>query len=284
MRAILASFVVSMLASFGLTVVYATGGQPQLEGILLGAALGGIAIGLVLFGRRLLPGGRFVGPRDVVPHAVAQRAEAEAAFEEGAEPIERRQLLLRAFGGAIALLGVAAVLPIRSLGTKPGRSLQHTRWRKGSRAVGADGEPVFADELDVDTVTTVFPEGHVDSGDSQTLLIRLPSDVKPPGPADWSSGGVVAFSKVCTHAGCPVGLYQAETFELFCPCHQSTFSVLDGAQPTFGPATRPLPQLPIQVDSEGFVVARSDYQEPVGPGYWTRPRDERDSGEEGRGR
>ena len=133
MRAILASFVVSMLASLGLTVVYATGGQPQLEGILLGAALGGIAIGLVLFGRRLLPGGRFVGPRDVVPHAVAQRAEAEAAFEEGAEPIERRQLLLRAFGGAIALLGVAAVLPIRSLGTKPGRSLQHTQWRRGSR-------------------------------------------------------------------------------------------------------------------------------------------------------
>ena len=284
MRAILASFVVSMLASLGLTVVYATGGQPQLEGILLGAALGGIATGLVLFGKRLLPGGHFVGPRDVVPHDVAQRPEAEAAFEEGAEPIERRKLLLRAFGGAIALLGVAAVLPIRSLGTKPGRSLQHTQWRKGSRAVGIDGEPVFADELDVNTVTTVFPEGHVDSGDSQTLLIRLPSDVTPPGPPDWSSDGVVAFSKVCTHAGCPVGLYQAETHELFCPCHQSTFAVLDGAQPTFGPATRPLPQLPIQITGEGYVVARSDYQEPVGPGYWTRPRDERSSGEEGRGR
>jgi ubiquinol-cytochrome c reductase iron-sulfur subunit len=282
MRAILASFVVSMLASLGLTVVYATGGQPQLEGVLLGAALGGIAVGLVLFERRMLPGGRFVGPRDVVPHAVAQRAEAEAAFEEGAEPIERRQLLLRAFGGAIALLGVAAVLPIRSLGTRPGRSLQHTQWRAGRRAVDDDGQPVRADELDVDSVTTVFPEGHVQSADSQTLLIRLPSDVEPPGPADWSAGGVVAFSKICTHAGCPVGLYQAETYELFCPCHQSTFSVLDGAEPTFGPATRPLPQLPIQLDDDGFVVARSDYHEPVGPGYWTRPRDEQDRAEEGR--
>jgi ubiquinol-cytochrome c reductase iron-sulfur subunit len=85
--------------------------------------------------------------------------------------------------------------------------------------------------------------------------------------------GVVAFSKICTHAGCPVGLYQAETQELFCPCHQSTFSVPEGAKPTFGPATRPLPQLPIGVDEDGFVISLSDYTEPVGPGFWNRPDD-----------
>jgi ubiquinol-cytochrome c reductase iron-sulfur subunit len=282
-RGILAAFTASMLASVGLTVVYATGGQPQLEGVLLGVALGGIAVGLVLFGRRLLPGGRFVEPRDIVPHAIAERPGFEVAFEAGAEPIERRRLLVRAFGGAIALLGVAAVFPIRSLGTRPGRSLQRTRWRAGLRAVSEDGRPVRADELETNSVVTVFPDGHVDSADSQTLLIRLPSDVTAPGPRDWTAQGVVAFSKVCTHAGCPVGLYQAETYELFCPCHQSTFSVLDRARPTFGPATRRLPQLPIELDDQGYVVARSDYPEPVGPGFWTRPGDrgEQNEGSDG---
>jgi ubiquinol-cytochrome c reductase iron-sulfur subunit len=279
--AILASFVASMLASLGLTVVYAAGGQPQLEGVLLGVALGGVAVGLVLFGRHMLPGGRFVEPRDVVPHATAERPGVAAAFDAGAEPIERRRLLVRAFGGAIALLGVAAVFPIRSLGTRPGRSLQRTQWRSGLRAVGDDGRPVRADELETNSVVTVFPQGHVESADSQTLLIRLPSDVAAPGPSDWTAGGVVAFSKICTHAGCPVGLYQAETYELFCPCHQSTFSVLDGARPTFGPATRRLPQLPIGVDDQGYVVALSDYDEPVGPGFWTRPGDRGDQREEG---
>jgi ubiquinol-cytochrome c reductase iron-sulfur subunit len=283
-RGILAAFTASMLASVGLTVVYATGGQPQLEGLLLGVALGGIAVGLVLFGRRMLPGGRFVEPRDVVPHAVAQRPGVEAAFEAGAEPIERRRLLVRAFGGAIALLGVAAVFPIRSLGTRPGRSLQRTRWREGLRAVSEDGRPVRADELETNSVVTVFPQGFVDSADSQTLLIRLPPDVTAPGPRDWTAQGVVAFSKICTHAGCPVGLYQAETYELFCPCHQSTFSVLDRARPTFGPATRRLPQLPIRLDDQGYVVARSDYPEPVGPGFWTRPGDRGEQSEGGAGR
>jgi ubiquinol-cytochrome c reductase iron-sulfur subunit len=277
-RAILAAFLASMAASVGLTVVYATGGQPQLEGLLLGVALGGIAVGLVLFGRRMLPGGRFVEHRDVVPHATAQRPGVEAAFEAGAEPIERRRLLVRAFGGAIALLGVAAVFPIRSLGTRPGRSLLRTQWRAGRRAVSGEGRPVRPDELETNSVLTVFPDGHVDSADSQTLLIRLPEDVTAPGPRGWTAGGVVAFSKICTHAGCPVGLYQAETFELFCPCHQSTFSVLEGARPTFGPATRRLPQLPIGVDDLGYVVALSDYHEPVGPGFWTRPGDEEQHG------
>jgi ubiquinol-cytochrome c reductase iron-sulfur subunit len=122
-------------------------------------------------------------------------------------------------------------------------------------------------------VVTVFPEAHEDAADSQTLLIRLPAGVSAPGPRDWSVSGVVAFSKICTHAGCPVGLYQAETQELFCPCHQSTFSVPEGAKPTFGPATRPLPQLPIGVNDDGYVIALSDYTEPVGPGFWNRPDD-----------
>jgi ubiquinol-cytochrome c reductase iron-sulfur subunit len=270
---ILVAIVASMLASVGVTIVYARGGDPQLEGALLGIALGGIAVGLVLFAHRMLPGGQFVEPRDIVPRATAQRPGVEAAFEAGAEPIERRRLIAAAFGAAFALLGIAALFPIRSLGTRPGSTLFHTEWRRGRRAVSDAGRPLRLQDLELNSVVTVFPEGHEDSADSQTLLIRLPTGVTAPGPPEWSVSGLVAFSKVCTHAGCPVGLYQAETQELFCPCHQSTFSVPDGAKPTFGPATRPLPQLPIGLDGDGYVIALSDYTEPVGPGFWNRPDD-----------
>jgi ubiquinol-cytochrome c reductase iron-sulfur subunit len=270
---ILAAIGASMLASIGLTIVYALGGDPQIEGALLGVSLGGIAIGLVLFGHHMLPGDKFVEPRDVVPHATAERPGVEAAFEAGAEPIERRRTIAIAFAASLGLLGIAALFPVRSLGTRPGRTLFRTEWRRGRRAVTDAGVPLQVNDLDLNSVVTVFPEGHEDAADSQTLLIRLPDDVRPPGPSDWSVSGVVAFSKVCTHAGCPVGLYQAETQELFCPCHQSTFSVPEGAKPTFGPATRPLPQLPIGVNEAGFIVSLSDYTEPVGPGFWNRPDD-----------
>ena len=270
---ILAAIGASMLASIGLTIVYALGGDPQIEGALLGVSLGGIAIGLVLFGHHMLPGDKFVEPRDIVPHATAERPGVEAAFEAGAEPIERRRAIAVAFVASLGLLGIAALFPVRSLGTSPGRSLFRTQWRRGRRAVTDSGVPIQVSDLDLNSVVTVFPEGHENAADSQTLLIRLPEDVTPPGPSDWSVSGVVAFSKICTHAGCPVGLYQAETQELFCPCHQSTFSVPEGAKPTFGPATRPLPQLPIGVNEQGFVISLSDYTEPVGPGFWNRPDD-----------
>jgi quinol---cytochrome c reductase iron-sulfur subunit len=270
---ILAAIGASMLASIGLTIVYALGGDPQIEGALLGVSLGGIAIGLVLFGHHMLPGDKFVEPRDIVPHATAERPGVEAAFEAGAEPIERRRAIVVAFAASLGLLGIAALFPVRSLGTSPGRSLFRTQWRRGRRAVTDSGVPIQVSDLDLNSVVTVFPEGHEDAADSQTLLIRLPDDVTPPGPSDWSVSGVVAFSKVCTHAGCPVGLYQAETQELFCPCHQSTFSVPEGAKPTFGPATRPLPQLPIGVNDAGYIISLSDYTEPVGPGFWNRPDD-----------
>ncbi len=270
--AILVALAIAIAASVAVTVVYALGGQPQLEGLFLGLALGGIALALILFARRMLPGGHFVQVRDEHPESDVERAGVAAAFETGAEPLERRRLLVKIFGGAVAALGLAALFPIRSLGTRPGKTLSVTHWHRGIRAVTRNGEPVRVGDVDVNTVLTVFPEDHPDEADSATLLIRLPPDVRVPGPRGWTVEGVVAFSKICTHAGCPVGLYQAATQELFCPCHQSTFSVPAGAKPTFGPATRRLPQLPIGVDGAGYVIALGDYTEPVGPGYWTRPR------------
>ena len=268
------AFVVSTLASLSLAVVYVLGGQAQLEGILLGVGLGGLAIGLVAWAKHLMPTGPFVQARKVTLARAGEIEEVEESFEEGAATIGRRRFLARLLAVSLGAFGVAAVFPIRSLGTSPGRQLFHTSWRKGSRAVTDAGQPIRPAELPVDSVLTVFPEGAVGVEDSQTLLIRLPAgDYRPlPGRDGWAPGDVVAFSKICTHAGCPVGLYRADTNQLFCPCHQSVFDVLQGAKPAGGPATTALPQLPLDVDGEGYLVARSDYTEPVGPGFWNRNR------------
>ncbi|HWC11131.1 MAG TPA: Rieske (2Fe-2S) protein [Acidimicrobiales bacterium] len=270
---ILVALGIAIAAAVAVTVVYGFGGQPQLEGALLGLTLGGIAVALIVFARRMLPGGHFVQVREDLPGAEDERTGVAAAFQAGAEPMERRSLIVKMFGMAVAALGLAALFPIRSLGSSPGSSLVHTDWKKGTRVVTRNGQPVRLEEVDVDTILTVFPEDHPESADAQTVLLRLPPDVHVPGPEGWTVEGVVGFSKICTHAGCPVGLYQADTQELFCPCHQSTFSVPQGAKPTFGPAARPLPQLPLGVDDQGFVVAKGDFTEPVGPGYWSRPSD-----------
>ncbi|MFN2490184.1 MAG: Rieske 2Fe-2S domain-containing protein [Actinomycetota bacterium] len=268
-----AGFGASVAASLGLALVYALGGQPQLEGALLAVALGGIALGLTLWGKRLLPKGPFVEARDTIPREIESRAEVEAAFESGADAMERRGFLLKTLGAALTALGVAALFPIRSLGTRPGRSLFRTHWSSGARVVTADGLAVHGDTLAVGGVLTVFPEGNTDAADSQTLLLRLEPGVydAAPGREEWSPLGYIAFSKICTHAGCPVGLYQPQTNELFCPCHQSVFEVVRGAVPTQGPATKPLPQLPLGLDDKGFLIATSDFHEPVGPGFWSRP-------------
>jgi len=266
------AFVLSALASLGLAVVYVLGGQPQLEGVLLGVGLGGLAVGLIAWAKHLMPTGPFVQARKVTLGRGAELEKVEGEMEKSAATIGRRRFLGRLLAVSLGAFGVAAVFPIRSLGTRPGRALFHTSWRKGSRAVTEAGQPIRPADLPVDGVLTVFPEGAVGTEDSQTLLIRLPAgDYRPlPGREGWAPDDVVGFSKICTHAGCPVGLYRADSKELYCPCHQSVFEVLEGAKPAAGPATMPLPQLPLDVDAEGYLVARSDYTEPVGPGFWNR--------------
>jgi quinol---cytochrome c reductase iron-sulfur subunit len=281
--AIAVGFGLSALASLGLTVTYWLGGQPQIEGALLGVALGGLGAGIVAWAKAFLPGGGFVEQRE--RHTAAPLEEDALAWEleEGAELFGRRRFLVRMLGAAVGALGLAAVFPIRSLGPSPGTSLLRTSWRRGLRAVTDDGRLVRAGDLAVGGVLTVYPEGAAGAADSQTLLIRMdPRDVVPaPGRATWSPDGLVAYSKICTHAGCPVGLYEKDARLLFCPCHQSAFDATRAAAPTAGPATRPLPQLPISIDGDGFVVAQDDFSEPVGPAFWTTDRHRRDTGEAG---
>ena len=272
-RGIGACFAWSALASIGLTVVYIAGGQVQLEGVLLGIALGGIAIGLILWAKQMMPGGPFVEQREETLGQPESQYAAAESFEVGEQGMERRGFLAKMLGAALGALGIAALFPIRSLGTAPGRTLFRTAWTEGARLVTLDDVPLRAEELDVGGVLTVFPEGRTDEADAQTLLIRLASGEYRPldGREDWAPMDFVAFSKVCTHAGCPVGLYQPTNHELLCPCHQSVFAVLDAAEPTAGPATRRLPQLPLAIDDDGYLIAQGDFPEPIGPGFWSRP-------------
>ena len=266
-------FAVSIVAALGLFAVYAGGGQPQAEGALLALALGGVGAGLLLWAKRLMAGiPHETQPRHPSPGA-AEVESATDAIEVGIDEIKRRRFLTRMLLGAAGALGLAALFPIRSLGQAPGDSLLVTDWTPGARLVTTDGELVTVDTLETNSFTTVFPEGFEGSADSQAVLIRVDPDQLqlPPDRAAGAPDGLVVYSKICTHAGCPLGLYLAATQELRCPCHQSTFDVLDGAKPVYGPAPRPLPQLPIEIGDDGVLRATGDFTGPVGPSFWDMP-------------
>lgn len=270
------AFAISTIASIALAVVYWRGGQTQLEGVCLAIITGGIGFGIVLWAKEATPHDEVTEER----HSVASDEESVEAFgeefEEGAALLGRRRLLFVLAGSALGAMGAALLFPIRSLGPRPGRDLKSTPYSTAPvRVVTEDGKPVKPADLPVDGVITVWPEGHTDAADASTVLIHIRStqEFKPrPGREDWTVDDIVAYSKLCTHVGCPVGLYQAEAGLLLCPCHQSTFEVLDGARPIFGPAARSLPQLPLGLDDGGHLIARGDFSDPVGPGFWDRER------------
>ncbi|MBW3649323.1 MAG: Rieske 2Fe-2S domain-containing protein [Actinobacteria bacterium] len=273
-RVVIAAFTASMAAALALAVVYWRGGQAQLEGVLLAISLGGIGVGMVVWAKRFLPSGEITEERGRMASTDDEVASFTHAFEQGEQAIQRRALLLKLLGGAVGALGVAALFPIRSLGPRPGRGLFDTGFRNGTRLMTVDGRSVRPEDLSVGGVVTVWPEGHVGEPDSPTLLVRVdrPELFRRPTRTQWTVEGIVAYSKLCTHTGCPVGLYQSRERLLLCPCHQSTFDVVEGAKPIFGPATRPLPQLPLGLNQAGELVSTGDYREPIGPGFWNRRR------------
>lgn len=270
------AMVVGFLGFVGFGVAYWVSASNQWQAITLGVGLLALGFGVTAWGKYLMPQGPFVEERHEFHSTEAERAAMTAAItERGGMVVKRRGLLFGLFGLGATAMGIVLAFPlIRSLGPRPGTTLFQTNWKKGSQLVTIDGRQVTADDLEVGGVLTVFPRGYQGSSPNQVILIRLADQLQqltPPGRTDWGVLGYVAYSKMCTHLGCPVGLYQEQTQQLVCPCHQSIFNVVAGAVPEFGPAPRPLPQLPITVDAHGFLRAKGDFNQPVGPGFWERP-------------
>lgn len=268
-------FLLSVLAFAGFGAAYWQAAPSRWLGVSLGIGAAAFGIALTSWGKYLMPQGPFEEPRKLMAVTKDQRDLVVGDFvSRGKVAIQRRSFLAKAMGAAAGIFGIVAAFPlIRSLGPLPKNELYTTKWRKGSYLTTIAGTKVHVDDVDVGGILTVFPEDNVGGALSQTVLIRLQQSgdiVTKPGREDWGPHGYVAFSKVCTHAGCPVALYEELTEQLLCPCHQSLFDVREGAEPIFGPAPRPLAQLPLYVDSSGYLRAQKGYDEPVGPGFWSR--------------
>jgi len=252
----------------------------------LGIALGllGIGIGAVYWAKNLMRGDELVEMRHVTRGTDETRAKAVEVFKQGNEEsgFGRRALIRNSLIGALIATPIPAILLFRDLGptTDPVQALEETMWGEGTVLTrDPTGTPILASEVTLGSVFHVIPEGLNDVEDrleqkakAAVLLMRLkPEDLNElPERADWSYDGIVAYSKICTHVGCPVALYEQQTHHLLCPCHQSTFDVTNHCEVIFGPAKRPLPQLPITVNADGYLVSQRGFDEPVGPSFWER--------------
>jgi ubiquinol-cytochrome c reductase iron-sulfur subunit len=259
-------------------------------GTCLTIALLALGLGSMIWVRHLTPNIETVEERHDLNSAPADRAAFQRTFAEGAaiSQITKRPLIRRTMLLATLPLALAPLVLLRDLGPLPENSLRTTVWRKGLRAVTLGGlRPLTPADLSVaGSMITVIPEGYQDDQDALAkagvILIKFePGQLNVPtnivggvtvSSPNWTlaDNTIVAYSKICTHVGCPVALYEQTTHHILCPCHQSTFDASHGASVIFGPAPRPLPQLPLMVDSNGFIAAASDFTQPVGPSFWER--------------
>ncbi|SOD74391.1 menaquinol-cytochrome c reductase iron-sulfur subunit precursor [Jatrophihabitans sp. GAS493] len=259
-----------------------------LLGSLLAVMLVLMGIGSVLWAKWLMPEEEAVQDRHQEPSTEQDKLLTAATLSSGLNDtgLPRRSMLLRSLvvaGGAVATVPLVAL--VGAMIKKPGDQLHYTAYRQdpaefpnGVPIVYSDGRRVSPNDLDPGGIATVFPgvPGAIKLASSPTLIIRLRPGQRVharTGQESDNFGDYVAFSKICTHAGCPASLYEQQTTRLLCPCHQSQFEVLQDAKPVFGPATRPLPRLPLGVeiiDGRQYFVAKSDFREPIGPGYWER--------------
>jgi ubiquinol-cytochrome c reductase iron-sulfur subunit len=250
-------------------------------GACMGLALLLVGVGLVLFTKKLLPHETAVQQHHPLSHFDEATTAATLQAMGHNSGLARRKMITRSLGFLGLGFGLMAIMPLGGLIEDPntGDPLGTTPWKKGVRLVRQDGTPIRPGDQQPGSMETVFPavpDGNK-APDAATMLFRLrPAQLAAftarKGQEDFRYGDYVAFSKICTHAGCPVSLYEQETSRILCPCHQSQFLITEDAKPVFGPAARPLPQLPLSVDGEGYFVARSDYREAVGPTYWNRER------------
>ena len=252
---------------FGITLV--VGSSLVVHGGLL-------ALALLLFGvaiRRYFAG-RYPDVDAVEPREIPTPDDAGLPISDVPAVPERRTFLTRALIALGTLFGIGiAAPPIASLGPAPAGTLRRTAWAADVHLVTSEGELIRPSDVAVGGIASVWPEGAIGNERSAVILLRLATAPEPPTNPDWVvDETLVAYSKVCTHAGCPVALFRERDNALFCPCHQSTFAPAQGAQVTFGPADRALPQLPLGLNADGNLVALSDFVDPVGPASTTGTR------------
>jgi ubiquinol-cytochrome c reductase iron-sulfur subunit len=265
-------------------VLYMTWNDTQLLGLALGLGLACVAAALVVAGKRMVPQEIAQEERPPLVYPEQERAAARD-LAAGAEGVTRRKLLVAAGGVAATGLGAAVVAPAASLGPNVSQRIDSTPWRRGRRVVDEQGAPIRADDVTAGGFETGFPEG-ADPRElgSPIVIVRVAvADLRlPPGrpAAQWAPEGIVAYSKLCTHAGCAVALYRKPTYPpvqprpaLVCPCHYSTFDPARGAKRLFGPAGRPLPQLPLAIDpATRELRANGGFSGSVGPAWWSVAR------------
>ncbi len=258
-------------------------------GLTSGFALLLIGIGAVQWGRQLMDDHEAVDYR----HGAASTEEdvqyvlreLDAGIEESG--IKRRKILGYSLAGALAALGLPVIVSFADLGPWPTKrvraaTIESTIWKEGIRLVhDVTYEPIKASEMVIGQLVNAQPENLKDFHGTQYLvekakasiiIVRMdPNEIKiPETRRDWQVGGILCYSKICTHVGCPISLWEQQTHHLLCPCHQSTFDLGDSGLVVFGPAARALPQLPITTDAEGYLVARQGFTVPVGPSYFER--------------
>jgi ubiquinol-cytochrome c reductase iron-sulfur subunit len=272
-----ALFLLAIVMMGGFAAAYWEAWNPWILGATMGGGLFLLGFGLTAWGKYLMPQGPFVEERHPLRSTDEERESIAAALvERSSVVVKRRQMLFGLFALGSGIFGLIAVFPLKSLGPLPKKLLEGTDWKKGVVLVDNTGRTFQKDSLAPGSAVTVYPQGRQNTDDGQaidqTFLIRVPGGnlVTMPGRETWAPEGYVAYSKLCTHLGCPVGLYEKELELLVCPCHQSMFNVLNGAVPQFGPAPRPLPQLPLMFDDDGNLAAQAGYDQAVGPGFWER--------------
>jgi ubiquinol-cytochrome c reductase iron-sulfur subunit len=253
-------------------------------GLTFGTAILLIGTGAIHWAKKLMSDVELVQERKQMQPKIEDQQEALEMARIGAQEsgIGERKLIRRTLLGALGLFPLPFVVMLRDLGPAPRGELKSTAWTRGLPIVtDISYQKIRPDDIPVGNLVSAMPENileiqHQDHnlnerGKSAIILVRMrPEEIKSQQGEGWDYQGILAFSKICTHAGCPIALYEQRTHHLLCPCHQSIFDLSDSAQAIFGPARRRLPQLAIEVNSEGYLVARADFQEPVGPSFWER--------------
>ena len=296
-KLVAAFFLLAFIAGCGFIAAYVGLGVHSVDkvlrsnlalGLSLSVALLGLGAGALIWVRQLMPDVEMVEERHEMRSSDADRAAFEEYFEEGtsASQFVRRPIVRRTLMLATLPLAVIPIVVLRDLGPLPGTSLRTTVWSPGRRLlVYGTNQPLTPAQISAPgSMITIVPDGYQDDLDAlakaTVILIKFrPGELNIPtrtngntviGTMNWTVDNIVAYSKICTHVGCPVALYEQNTHHILCPCHQSTFDASTGATVIFGPAPRPLPQLPMTVDAEGYLVAKSDFTQPVGPSFWER--------------